>query len=121
MDTYITGAVIKRLRENKNLTQSDLAVMIGVSSKAVSKWERGESVPDVSVLKSIADYFGVTVAYLEGTTSIEDIENMLNATYTEDLSVRELLDMCFAIEPKNRAHFLYVTSLMAKDNDGNED
>ena len=42
MDTYITGAVIKRLRENKNLTQSDLAEVIGVSSKAVSKWETVE-------------------------------------------------------------------------------
>lgn len=43
MDTYITGITIKRLREAKGLTQSDLAEKIGVSSKAVSKWETGVS------------------------------------------------------------------------------
>ena len=41
MNTYVTGAVIKRLRECKNLTQVELAEKIGVSSKAVSKWETG--------------------------------------------------------------------------------
>ena len=39
MNTYITGAVIKQLRENRSMTQSDLAEQIGVSSKTVSKWE----------------------------------------------------------------------------------
>ncbi len=43
MNTYITGSVIKRLRENKNLTQTQLAENLGVSSKAVSKWETGVS------------------------------------------------------------------------------
>ena len=41
MDNYITGATIKRLRETKGLTQTQLAEMIGVSGKAVSKWETG--------------------------------------------------------------------------------
>ena len=39
MDNYVTGAVIKRLRENKNMTQEELAQKIFVTSKAVSKWE----------------------------------------------------------------------------------
>lgn len=112
---------LKKLRNGKGLTQKELAAIINVSTSAVSQYERGKATPRRENLILLAEYFGVTVAYLEGTTSIEDIENMLNETYTEDLSVRDLLNMCFAIEPKNRAHFLYVTSLMAKDNDGNED
>lgn len=43
MDKYVTGAVIRKLRENKKLTQEELAQRIYVSSKAVSKWETGVS------------------------------------------------------------------------------
>ncbi len=52
------------LRKSRLMTQSDLAVKLNYSDKAVSKWERGESVPDITVLKTIADLFGVTVDYL---------------------------------------------------------
>ena len=52
------------LRRGKGMTQIELAERLNYSDKAVSKWERGESVPDISVLKQIADIFGVTVDYL---------------------------------------------------------
>ena len=45
MDTYITGSTIKNLREKKRITQAELADMLGVSSKAVSKWETGKGLP----------------------------------------------------------------------------
>ena len=52
------------LRTSLGLTQQKLAERLNYSDKAVSKWERGESIPDVTVLKQIADYFGVTVDFL---------------------------------------------------------
>ena len=52
------------LRRGRGMTQIELAEKLNYSDKAVSKWERGESVPDISVLKQIADIFGVTVDYL---------------------------------------------------------
>lgn len=52
------------LRKNAGMTQLDLAEKLNYSDKAVSKWERGDSIPDVSVLKEIAELFGVTVDYL---------------------------------------------------------
>ena len=52
---------ITSLRQNAQMTQGDLAERLNYSDKAVSKWERGESVPDITVLKEIADLFGVTV------------------------------------------------------------
>ena len=55
---------IQTLRKNTGLTQSGLAERLNYSDKAVSKWERGESLPDIAVLKEIADLFGVSVDYL---------------------------------------------------------
>ena len=55
---------ITALRQANKMTQIDLADQLNYSDKAVSKWERGESVPDITVLKAIADLFGVTVDYL---------------------------------------------------------
>ena len=64
MNTYITGAVIKRLRENKNLTQGELADKIGVSSKAVSKWETGKGLPDISLIEPLSSALSVSVMEL---------------------------------------------------------
>ena len=64
MNTYVTGAVIKRLREMKNLTQIELAEKIGVSSKAVSKWETGKGLPDISLIEPLSFALGVSVMEL---------------------------------------------------------
>ncbi len=58
----IANNIIK-LRKEKKLTQVEFARKINYSDKAVSKWERAESIPDVIVLKQIADLFGTTVDY----------------------------------------------------------
>ena len=55
---------IATLRKESEMTQFELAEKLNYSDKAVSKWERGESVPDITTLKQIADLFAVTVDYL---------------------------------------------------------
>ena len=57
------------LRIGAGMTQSNLAAVLNYSDKAVSKWERAESIPDIEVLKEIADLFGVSVDYLLGRTN----------------------------------------------------
>lgn len=64
MDTYVTGAAIKRLRETKGLTQSELADKIGVSAQAVSKWETAKGLPDITLIEPLAEILGVSVAEL---------------------------------------------------------
>ena len=64
MDNYITGATIKRLREEKWLTQTQLAEQIGVSSKAVSKWETAKGLPDITLIEPLAKALGVSVMEL---------------------------------------------------------
>ena len=73
MDNYVTGAVIKRLRENKKMTQEELAQKIFVTSKAVSKWETGKGFPDVGLLESLGKALDVSVIEL---LSGEDISNL---------------------------------------------
>ncbi|MBR4972008.1 MAG: helix-turn-helix transcriptional regulator [Oscillospiraceae bacterium] len=65
---------ITTLRQGSKMTQIELAEKLNYSDKAISKWERGESIPDVIVLKSIADLFGVTLDYLLQETHQEQPE-----------------------------------------------
>ena len=76
MDNYVTGAVIKRLRENKKMTQEELAQKIFVTSKAVSKWETGKGFPDVGLLEALGKALDVSVIEL---LSGEDITNLNKA------------------------------------------
>ena len=55
------GTNIAHLRKRSGLTQAGLAEKVNYSDKAVSKWERGESAPDILTLVSLAEVFGVTV------------------------------------------------------------
>ena len=64
MNTYVTGATIKQLRENRSLTQAELAEQIGVSSKTVSKWETGKELPDISLLQPLAAALGISLIEL---------------------------------------------------------
>ena len=64
MNTYITGQTIKQLREAKCLTQTRLAEIIGVSDKAVSKWETQKGLPDITLMEPLAKALGVSVIEL---------------------------------------------------------
>lgn len=64
MNQYITGAVIKRLREERNMTQLQLADCLAVSAKTVSKWETAKGYPDITLLEPLADALRVSVTEL---------------------------------------------------------
>lgn len=64
MNQYVTGAVIKELREKNKMTQLEFADKLGVSDKTVSKWETGKGYPDITLLEPIADVFSISVTEL---------------------------------------------------------
>ena len=72
MNQYITGAMIKRLREARGLTQLQLAERVNVSDKAVSRWETGRGYPDITLVEPLAAALGVSVIEL---FSGEDVIN----------------------------------------------
>ena len=85
------GANIKRLRAAKEITQEQLSVAMNVTCAAVSKWERGETYPDITLLQPLAYYFGVTLDELMGYDQEKiaaDIDEVL-AAYTAHIHDEE--------------------------------
>ena len=73
------GAFIKTLRKDKNLTQEQLAEVLGVSNRTVSRWETGSNIPDLDMLIILSDYFDVEIKDLiDGEKSVEQKSNTEN-------------------------------------------
>ena len=70
------GKNLKELRRARDLTQEELAGILGVTYQAVSKWERGEGCPDIALLPGIASFFGVTLDALFGMEDIRGKERL---------------------------------------------
>ena len=64
MNQYVTGEVIREMRQQKKMTQLQLAEHLGVTDKTVSKWETGKGYPDIALLEPIADAFQISVTEL---------------------------------------------------------
>lgn len=80
---------IIELRRKHNMTQLELAERLNYTDKAVSKWERGESLPDIIVLKTIADMFGVTLDYLVAEEHADTEPDHIWMESEEEISERE--------------------------------
>jgi len=78
-DQIIFGEKLKNLRKEKNITQEILAEKIGVSSQAISKWEKGECLPDVYNIKLIGKYYRISIDTLLETEDDKN-EKILNIT-----------------------------------------
>jgi len=84
MNQYVTGAVIKEIREKKNLTQAELAKRLCVSDKTISKWETGKGYPDISLLEAIAKVFEISVTELISGNAVSNVNvsaNMLRSHF----------------------------------------
>lgn len=81
------------LRKSRNLTQQDVANYLNYTDKAVSRWETGESLPDISVLEKLADYYGVDFEYLIKTHD-EPVKPVNPATNHIKVAVFLLFAVC---------------------------
>ena len=84
MDAHITGITIKQLRETKALTQAQLAHILGITAKAVSKWETGKGLPDITLIRPLAKALGVSVSELMSGTAVTNknvSSNMLHSKF----------------------------------------
>lgn len=84
MNQYVTGAVIRKLREKNNMTQAELAVRLNVSDKTISKWETAKGYPDISLLEPIAKVFGISITELISGNAVSNVNvsaNMLRSRF----------------------------------------
>lgn len=78
MNQYVTGAIIKQLREKRKLTQAQLAQELNVSDKAISKGETGRGYPDIALLEPLARALGLSVTELLAGESISNTNRHFN-------------------------------------------
>ncbi|MBR5474413.1 MAG: helix-turn-helix domain-containing protein [Lachnospiraceae bacterium] len=84
MNPYVTGTVIKELRERKGLTQAELAERLCVSDKTISKWETAKGYPDITLLEPLAAVFDISVAELISGNLVSNVNvsaNMLRSKF----------------------------------------
>lgn len=84
VNQYITGTVIKELRERNNLTQAELAMQLNVSDKTVSKWENAKGYPDITLLEPIAKVLGVSITELLSGNPVNNMNvsgNMIRSKF----------------------------------------
>ena len=105
MDQLKIGKFIAECRKQKSLTQMQLAEKLGITDKAISKWERGVAMPDTSIMLELCDILGITVNELLNGEKIT-MEN--NTEKNEQL----LLDMAKEIEKKNRTIWSAMWAIM---------
>ena len=118
IDKVKFGEFVAQLRKEKGYTQKQVAAELFVSDKAVSKWERGMSMPDISLLMPLANLLGVTATELLECRHIEEDSGM-NALQAEDL-VKKTLRLSGAgegpgkpREERMRHICIYTASLLA--------
>ena len=105
MDQLKIGRFIAECRKQKNLTQMQLSEKLGITDKAVSKWERGIAMPDTSIMLDLCDILGISVnELLSGEKIIMENNNQKN----EQL----LLDMAKELEKKNKTIWSSMWAIM---------
>ena len=105
MNQIKIGRFIAECRKKANLTQMQLAEKLGITDKAVSKWERGVAMPDTSIMLELCNILGISVNELLSGEKI----NMENDNQkTEQL----LLDMAKELEKKNKAVWSSMWAIM---------
>ena len=97
MDQFKIGKFISNCRKEKNLTQEQLAEKLGVSSKSISRWENGNTMPDYSLLKDLCNELDINVNELlsgekikENDYMIKAEENFINLKKKVDITIKLL-------------------------------
>ncbi len=121
------GDKLKKLRRNRDLTQEEVATHLGISFQAISKWERGDGYPDITMLPTLANYFHVSVDDLIGMDEISSSNKLdeINQKWQENRALGkhkenvELMRNSLKTYPNN-ALLLIQLSASLERLDGNE-
>ena len=125
MDQIKIGAFLKSLRKEKEISQEELAEKFGVSSRSVSRWENGNTMPDISILVELADYYDVDIRELlngerKNENMNEDMKEALTmvADYAEKQKKQAIIRaaILFGLEMICCGYTLGAATLVLKSN-----
>ena len=117
-DTMNVAKIIKQKRMEKNLTQMQLADALGISYQAVSNWERGNSMPDISKLGELSTVLGCSVEELLGNNDkAKVVEDMIKGEEPKEMDMEDLLDVAPILPPKQTEDILGQMLKEVKDMD----
>ena len=102
------GHNIKRLREERGMTQTDLAKVVGASDKAVSTWENGTAIPRIGKIEKMAHYFNVPKSEIIG--DIEERQQRRMLAYYEQF--KTLIDLASQLDSEDRARLEERAAMM---------
>ena len=116
MNQYVTGAVIKELREKSKLTQLQLAEKLGVSDKTISKWETAKGYPDITLLEPIADAFSVSVTELISGNTVTNSNVSANMMRSRFFICPVCGNIIHGIEHEmNKRHYISFIAAVSSD------
>ena len=116
------GNKLKKLRRNRDLTQEEVAAHTGISYQAISKWERGDGYPDITMLPTLANYFGVSVDELIGMDEISSANRLdeINQKWQENRTLGnhkenvELMRNALKIYPNNALLLIQLSASLER-------
>ena len=104
--------ILKKLRRGKGLNQKQFAQAVYISPSAVSQYETGRTMPSRDTLERIAKFFDVSTDYLLGFSANAAIEDLMNQSYCDGITVSTLVDKCMSVKGKHRETLLDVVDAL---------
>lgn len=104
--------ILRKLRKSRNLNQKEFAREVFISPSAVSQYETGRTMPSRETTERIAKYFGVSTDYLMGTSTIAEIEALMNQEYFAGVTVSDLVKKFMGISGKDREALIILVNAL---------
>ena len=109
------GKRLKTLRKSVDITQEQLADALGISYQAVSKWETGSGLPDISLLPGIAEFFGVSTDWLLGIKT-DNADEKINAVLEEVFHLKHILTITSCLPSGQSLRCIPLTKIAKMSN-----
>lgn len=106
------GAIITKLRKEKEVGQKELAVLLNMSVATISNYEKGVHSPDLSTVCKLADYFQVTTDYLLGRTSYRCAPEVLDDYLISDFTINNIVSTLLSLSPEARSAVIHYANYM---------
>lgn len=104
--------ILRKLRKTRRLNQKEFAREVFISPSAVSQYETGRTMPSRETLERIAKFFGVSTDYLMGTSTIAEVEELMNQDYCAGMTVSDLVKRLMRITGEDREVLLIMVEAL---------